>query len=100
VNWQVISSNSFFTVALPIVIALIVAMVTQNKRIDDLRDSMNKRFDAVDRRLDRMDHRLDGIDQRLAAIEAKLSTERELPNSKGRRWFVAERGGEPILRQT
>lgn len=71
-NWQAISTNPLFTVALPIVITLVVAMVTQNKRIDDLRDSMNKRLDGIDHHLDRIDHRLDGIDHRLEAIEAKL----------------------------
>ena len=69
-NWQAISSNPFFTVALPIMITLIVAMITQNKRVDDLRDSMNKRFDGVDRRLD-------GVDRRLERIEIKLDSHAE-----------------------
>jgi len=72
-NWQAIASNPFFTVALPIVITLIVAMVTQNKRIDDLHKRIDDLRDSINERLDRIDHRLDGIDQRLAAIEAKLS---------------------------
>lgn len=69
-NWQAISSNPFFTVALPIVITLIVATITQNKRVDDLRDSMNKRFDAVDKRFD-------SIERRLERIEIKLDNHTE-----------------------
>jgi hypothetical protein len=72
-NWQAIWSNPFFAVALPIVITLIVAMVTQNKRIDDLRKRIDDLRDSINQRLDRIEQRLDGIDRRLESIEAKLS---------------------------
>lgn len=71
-NWQAISANPFFTVALPLIPTLIGttwAAVHKtdglHKRIDDLRDSINKRFDGVDRRLDKVDVRLDRIEAKL-----------------------------------
>jgi hypothetical protein len=44
VNWW---QPPFVQVALPIIVAF--ATLYHGKRIDDLRDSMNKRFDAVER---------------------------------------------------
>jgi len=40
-DWKTVLQSPFFTVALPIVITLIVGIVVQNKRIDDLRADMN-----------------------------------------------------------
>jgi len=60
--WQ----QPFIQIALPIIITLVVANLSQNKRIDDLRDSINRRIDAVERRLD-------AIEQRLVHIETLLS---------------------------
>lgn len=87
-NWQVISSNPFFTVALPIIITFIastwVSINLQNKRVDDLRDTMklgfaaiDKRFEAIDKRFEAVDKRLDGIDHRLERIEVKLDNHAE-----------------------
>ena len=75
--------SPFFTVALPIVITLIVGIVLQNKRIDDLgkrvddlKADMNRQFDGVDRqfdgvnkRLDRIESKLEGHSERIAKLE-------------------------------
>jgi hypothetical protein len=68
-NWW---QQPFVQVALPIMIAVVIATCYQSKRFDDLgkriddfRDSLNrcmdgldKRFDAIDRRLERIEHLL------------------------------------------
>lgn len=82
-NWQQISGNPFFTVALPIVIAMFINGWWQNKRIDDLRSDMNRRFDAVDKRFD-------GVDRRLEKIETKL-------DGHGER--IAKLEGPPLVRR-
>ena len=59
--WQ----QPFFQVALPVILAFAIATLFQSKhtdslgkRIDDLRDSMNQRFDAIERRLERIENLL------------------------------------------
>jgi hypothetical protein len=52
-NWW---QQPFVQVALPIMVTFAIATLYQGKRIDDLRDSMNKRFDAVERRLERIEN--------------------------------------------
>jgi len=59
--WQ----QPFFQVALPVILAFAIATLFQSKhtdslgkRIDDLRDSMNQRFDATERRLERIENLL------------------------------------------
>jgi hypothetical protein len=68
-DWKTALQSPFFTVALPIVIALIVGIVVQNNRIDDLRADMNGQFDAVNHRLDRIDSKLEGHSERIAKLE-------------------------------
>jgi tetrahydromethanopterin S-methyltransferase subunit G len=70
------TGSPFFTVALPIVITLIVSIVVQNKRmeelskrIDDLRTDMNRQFDAVNHRLDRIESKLETHSERIAKLE-------------------------------
>ncbi len=75
--WQAVSGNPFFTVALPIIMAMFLNGWWQNKRIDDLKDAMNHRFDAVDKRFDAVDKRLDQTDRRLERIETKLDSHTE-----------------------
>jgi hypothetical protein len=55
---ETVLQSPFFTVALPIVVTLILGIVVQNKRIDDLRADMNRQFDAVNHRLDKIEWRL------------------------------------------
>ncbi len=73
-NWQAISGNPFFTVALPMILTFVFSTWfsshSQNKRIDDLRSEMKAGFEAVNRRLD-------GVDRRLERIEAKLDNHAE-----------------------
>jgi hypothetical protein len=78
VNWQAISGNPFFTVALPLLIGMFVTGLWQGrgfthlgKRIDDLKNTMNERFTDVGKRLDWIDSRLDRIDGRLKSIPTK-----------------------------
>jgi len=60
----------FFQVALPIIVTFIVATLYQSKRIDDLRDALNRRIDGLDNSVGR---RLDAIERRLENIEHLLS---------------------------
>jgi tetrahydromethanopterin S-methyltransferase subunit G len=80
-NWTTISGNPFFTVALPLILTFVFSTWfstnAQNRRIDDLRDAINKRFDGVDKKFDGVDKRFDGVDRRLERIEAKLDNHAE-----------------------
>lgn len=58
----------FVQVALPIIVTFVGMMFYQNKRLDDLRDSINRRIDEVNRRIDEVMKRLDRIDLRLDAL--------------------------------
>jgi hypothetical protein len=69
-NWW---QQPFVKVALPIVVTFAIATLYQGKRIDDLRDSMNKRFDAVDRRLERIENLLTDHDRRITVLEERTS---------------------------
>jgi hypothetical protein len=53
-NWW---QQPFVQVALPIIVAFAIATLYQGKRMDDLRDSINKRLDSIDRRLERIENR-------------------------------------------
>jgi tetrahydromethanopterin S-methyltransferase subunit G len=78
-DWKAVLQSPFFTVAMPIVITLIVGIIQQNKRfddlhqrmgdlnkrIDDLRADMNRQFAAVDRQFDAVNNRLDRIESKL-----------------------------------
>ena len=73
---KTVLQSPFFTVALPIVITLIVGIVLQNKRIDDLgkrvddlKADMNRQFDGVNKRLDRIESKLEGHSERIAKLE-------------------------------
>jgi hypothetical protein len=61
-NWW---QQPFFQVALPIIITFAIATLYQSKRIDDLRDSLNKRFDDIERRLERIENLLTDHDRRI-----------------------------------
>src|ERR1051326_6398775 len=52
-DWKTVLQSPFFTVTLPIVMTMIVGIVVQKKRLDDLRADMNRQFDALNCRLDR-----------------------------------------------
>lgn len=69
-NWW---QQPFVQVALPIMVTFAIATLYQGKRIDDLRDSMNKRFDAVERRLERIESLLTDHDRRITVLEERTS---------------------------
>jgi hypothetical protein len=69
-NWW---QQPFVQVALPIIVTFAIATLYQGKRIDDLRDSMNKRFDAVERRLERIESLLTDHDRRITVLEERTS---------------------------
>jgi hypothetical protein len=77
--------QQFISVALPIMVTLVatiwIASWSQNKRFDDLRSDMNRRFEEIDRRFEEMrsDVRrgFDEVNGRLARIEAKLDNHEE-----------------------
>jgi len=67
--WQL----PFVQVALPIIVTFAIATLYQGKRIDDLRDSMNKRLDAIERRLERIENLLTDHDRRITVLEERTS---------------------------
>jgi hypothetical protein len=69
-NWW---QQPFFQVALPIIITFAIATWYQSKRIDDLRDAMNRRFDAIERRLERIENLLSDHDRRISVLEERTS---------------------------
>ncbi|MBI1792272.1 MAG: hypothetical protein HYR60_32515 [Acidobacteria bacterium] len=72
-DWKAVLQSPFFTVALPIVVTLIVQIVVQNKRIDDLKDAMNRQFDGVNRQFDEVNHRLDRIEAKLDGHSERIA---------------------------
>jgi len=76
-NWW---QQPFVQVALPIIITFAIATWFQSKRIDDLRDSLNRRIDglgnrldAIDRRLERIENLLTDHDRRITVLEERTS---------------------------
>jgi archaellum component FlaC len=69
--------QSFLSTALPIVLAVLFGIWTNNKRIDDLRGDMNVRLEDFARRLDDFGRRLDRIETILDDIRKQLSTQNE-----------------------
>jgi hypothetical protein len=65
--------QSFLSTALPIMLAVLFGIWTNNKRIDDLRESMNKRLDDFAHRLDRIEMVLDRIEQQLASQNERIT---------------------------
>jgi hypothetical protein len=55
------------------IVAFMAANLFQNKRIDDLRDLMNRRFDAFEVRLTRTDALLTDHHRRLTTLEERTS---------------------------
>ena len=43
-----------------------------NKRIDDFRNDVNRRFEAVDRQFEAVDRRFDAVDRRFDEIRADI----------------------------
>jgi chaperonin cofactor prefoldin len=46
-----------------------VAGWSQNKRIDDLKDSINKRLELIEKRLERIEAKLDKMEERITSLE-------------------------------
>jgi hypothetical protein len=76
--------QSFISVALPIMVTLVatiwIASWSQNKRFDDLRSDMNRRFDDTNRRIDevaaglrRVEQKLDNHEQWIVRVEERTS---------------------------
>lgn len=64
---------------LPVIVTLvlgftgmILSVLNQNRRFDDLKEAMYQRFDQIDKRFDAVDRRFDAMDRRLERIENKL----------------------------
>jgi 23S rRNA C2498 (ribose-2'-O)-methylase RlmM len=72
-NITTILNSQFVNVALPIVITIFIASWLQNKRFDDLKADMNRRFDEVFRRLDSIESKLDNHTGRIIALEERTS---------------------------
>ena len=63
----------FVQIALPLMVVLIVNAWGQNKRIDDLRADMNRRFDGIEKRLERIEAKLDDHQSRIVTLEERTS---------------------------
>jgi hypothetical protein len=67
-RWRLQMDNSqILTIALaavPTMLTVLVGILINNARLNDLRDHMNSQFTSVDRRFDAVDHRFDGVDGR------------------------------------
>ena len=79
-NPSVVLNQPFIQVALPIMVTLALATWWNNKRIDDLRSDMNRRFDEgnhrfdeVIKRLDRIDATLNNYGERIVRVEERTS---------------------------
>jgi hypothetical protein len=70
VNWR---QQPFFQVALPIIVTFALATWFQSKRIDDPRDSINKRLEAIESRLQRIENLLSDHDRRITVLEERTS---------------------------
>ena len=75
-----ILQQPFVQVALPIIVALMLAAWLQNKRFDDLNrriDDLNRRIDEfrtdVNQRLDRIETKLDNHTERITRLEERTS---------------------------
>jgi predicted nuclease with TOPRIM domain len=68
--------QQFLSVALPIMVTLVATVWTaqwsQNKRFDDLKDDINRRFEEVHRRLDEVIKRLDRIETKFDNHEERI----------------------------
>jgi hypothetical protein len=66
----------FLSVALPIMVTLVatvwIAQWSQNKRFDDLKEDMNRRFEDINRRFDEVIKRLDRIEEKLDHHEQRI----------------------------
>jgi sensor domain CHASE-containing protein len=70
-------TQPFFQVTLPLMVTFVatiwVASWAQNKRIEDLRDSINKRLDAIEARLGKIEARLENFAERIVRLEERTS---------------------------
>jgi methyl-accepting chemotaxis protein len=71
-------NQPFFQVTLPLMVTFVVtiwaATWSQNKRIEDLRDSINRRLDSLEKRIDEVAKRLDRIDTKLEEFAHRITT--------------------------
>ena len=77
-------------------LGVIVSIFNQNKRFDDLKDSMNQRFNAVDRRFDAVDRRLEAVDRRFDEVLVRLDRIEDKQNTHEHRIMRLE---EPMIRR-
>lgn len=64
-----ILQTQFVQVALPIMFSVLVAAWWQNKRVDDLKDTINKRLDGIEERLKNIQSRLENFAERIVRLE-------------------------------
>ncbi len=72
-NLPALFNTPLVQVALPVLVGLMLATHYQNKRLDDLRSDMNRRFDSVDQTSKEIRSLLFDHDQRLTRIEERTS---------------------------
>lgn len=72
-NAVTVLNTQFVQVALPIVITILLASWMNNKRFDDLRSDMNRRFDEIIKRLDGIDEILTNHEKRVIVLEERTS---------------------------
>jgi hypothetical protein len=67
--------QQFTAIALPIMVTFVgaiwIAQWSQNKRFDDLRSEMNRRFDEIHRRLDEIIKRIVTLEERTSPFRGR-----------------------------
>jgi uncharacterized coiled-coil protein SlyX len=56
-----------------IMVTILLGVVSNNRRLDDLRSDMNKRFEIFEKRFDRLEERLAALEQRVTALEHRVA---------------------------
>jgi cell division protein FtsL len=64
------------TIVLPILVAIIVGIIYNNRRIDDLRQDFHRLEDRVSSRVDRLENRLERIEGLLIELLKELRKEK------------------------
>ena len=65
-----------------IVLGYVLGFYFQNRRLDDLRDSINQRFDGVDKRFDDVNRRFDDVNQRFGDLSGRIDGLRDTTNQR------------------
>jgi len=63
----------FLTTALPIMLTVLVAVLVNNKRLDDMKTDIARRLDKIEQRLEKIEAKLDNHENRIIRLEERTS---------------------------